>query len=114
MYYRVTDHVALRSWPDTGFAVYRRGTRKPFPLAKAWAAAMLLADGEHDMQTDDTVMLHMLRGLIEPCEKAVLPLIPMGKLIQPEDIANTIVFLASEQARMITGQVIKVSGGHAL
>ena len=47
-------------------------------------------------------------------EEAVLPLIPMGKLIQPEDIANTIVFLASEQARMITGQVIKVSGGHAL
>lgn len=50
----------------------------------------------------------------EELEKAVLPLIPIGKLIQPEDIANTIVFLASEQARMITGQVIKVSGGHAL
>lgn len=47
-------------------------------------------------------------------EKAVVPLIPMGKLIQPEDIAETILFLASEQARMITGQVIKVSGGHAL
>ena len=47
-------------------------------------------------------------------EKAVLPLIPMRKLIQPEDIAETILFLASEQARMLTGQVIKVSGGHAL
>ena len=47
-------------------------------------------------------------------EKTVIPLIPMGKLIQPEDIANTIIFLASEQAKMITGQVIKVSGGHAL
>ena len=47
-------------------------------------------------------------------EKAVVPLIPMGKLIQPEDIAETILFLASEQARMLTGQVIKVSGGKAL
>ena len=47
-------------------------------------------------------------------EKAVLPLIPMGKLIDPADIAATILFLASAQARMITGQVIKVSGGHAL
>ncbi len=47
-------------------------------------------------------------------EKAVIPLIPMAKLIQPEDIAATILFLAGEQARMITGQVIKVSGGHAL
>ena len=47
-------------------------------------------------------------------EKVVVPLIPMGKLIQPEDIAETVLFLASEQARMITGQVIKVSGGKAL
>ena len=50
----------------------------------------------------------------EELEKAVEPLIPMGKLIQPEDIAETILFLASEQARMLTGQVIKVSGGHAI
>ena len=47
-------------------------------------------------------------------EEAVKPIIPMGKLIQPEDIAETILFLASEQARMLTGQVIKVSGGHAI
>ena len=50
----------------------------------------------------------------EDLEKAVIPIIPMGKLIQPEDIADTILFLASEKARMLTGQVIKVSGGHAL
>ena len=50
----------------------------------------------------------------EEFEKVVVPLIPMGKLIQPEDIAETILFLASEQAKMLTGQVIKVSGGHAI
>ena len=50
----------------------------------------------------------------EDLEAAVLPLIPAGRLIAPEDIAETILFLASEQAKMLTGQVIKVSGGHAL
>ena len=50
----------------------------------------------------------------EDLENAVLPLIPMGKLVLPEDIAETVLFLSSEQARMITGQVIKVSGGKAL
>ncbi|MCR4809773.1 MAG: SDR family oxidoreductase [Prevotella sp.] len=50
----------------------------------------------------------------EDFEKEVIPIIPMGKLIQPQDIAETILFLSSEQARMLTGQVIKVSGGHAL
>ena len=50
----------------------------------------------------------------EELEKAVLPIIPMGKLIQPEDIADAILFLSSDKSRMLTGQVIKVSGGHAL
>ncbi|MBR5338110.1 MAG: SDR family oxidoreductase [Lachnospiraceae bacterium] len=50
----------------------------------------------------------------EELEKTVIPLIPMGKLIQPEDIAETILFLASKHARFLTGQVIKVSGGHSL
>lgn len=47
-------------------------------------------------------------------EKQVIPIIPMGQLILPEDIADAILFLASERARFLTGQVIKVSGGHAL
>ena len=50
----------------------------------------------------------------EALEEAVLPLIPMGRLIDPSDIADAILFLASERAAMITGQVIKVSGGKAL
>jgi 3-oxoacyl-[acyl-carrier protein] reductase len=50
----------------------------------------------------------------EELENAVIPPIPMGALIQPEDIAETILFLASTQARMLTGQVLKVSGGKAL
>ena len=50
----------------------------------------------------------------EELEKAVIPLIPMRKLIKPEDIAEAILFLSSEQAKMITGQLIKVSGGKSL
>ena len=50
----------------------------------------------------------------EDFEKVVVPLIPIGKLIAPEDIAEAILFLSSKQARMITGQVIKVSGGKGL
>ncbi|MFZ2055249.1 MAG: SDR family oxidoreductase [Candidatus Aminicenantales bacterium] len=44
----------------------------------------------------------------------VLPEIPLGRVGTPEDIADVIVFLASDQARWLTGQVIKVSGGHNL
>ena len=50
----------------------------------------------------------------EEFEKVVEPLIPMGKLIEPKDIADAILFLSSDKAKMLTGQVIKVSGGKAL
>jgi 3-oxoacyl-[acyl-carrier protein] reductase len=47
-------------------------------------------------------------------EEALSQNIPLRRMGQPEDIADTIVFLASEQARWLTGNVIKVSGGHEL
>ena len=36
---------------------------------------------------------------------------PLGRLGEPEDVADAIVFLASEQARWLTGQLIYVGGG---
>jgi 2-hydroxycyclohexanecarboxyl-CoA dehydrogenase len=42
---------------------------------------------------------------------AIVRGVPMRRLGQPEDIAPAIVFLASEDARFITGQTLSVSGG---
>lgn len=54
-------------------------------------------------------------GYITPeLERQLLPSMPLRRLGRPEDIADVIVFLASEQARWMTGQVIQVAGGHAL
>lgn len=54
-------------------------------------------------------------GYITPeLEERVVPGIPLGRLGEPEDVADAIVFLASEQARWITGQVLSVAGGHSM
>lgn len=37
--------------------------------------------------------------------------IPMGRIAEPEEIAGAVVFLASNAARMVTGQVLCVDGG---
>jgi len=50
----------------------------------------------------------------ESLEKALLPEIPLGRAGRPEDLAGAIVFLASEQADWITGQLLPVTGGHRL
>jgi 3-oxoacyl-[acyl-carrier protein] reductase len=44
----------------------------------------------------------------------VSAIVPLGRVGTPEDIADAVVFLASHQARWITGQVLQVAGGHAL
>ena len=36
---------------------------------------------------------------------------PLGRLGQPEDIADVVAFVVSEEARWITGQIIGVNGG---
>ncbi|MFD1934404.1 MULTISPECIES: SDR family oxidoreductase [Nonomuraea] len=41
-------------------------------------------------------------------------IVPLGRVGEPDDIAGAVVFLASHQARWITGQVLQVAGGHAL
>ncbi|GAA1077691.1 SDR family NAD(P)-dependent oxidoreductase [Nocardiopsis metallicus] len=41
-------------------------------------------------------------------------IVPMGRVGAPEDIADAVVYLASHQARWVTGQVLQVAGGHAL
>jgi 3-oxoacyl-[acyl-carrier protein] reductase len=44
----------------------------------------------------------------------VEPMVPLRRVGEPADIADAAVFLASHQARWITGQVLQVAGGHAL
>jgi NAD(P)-dependent dehydrogenase (short-subunit alcohol dehydrogenase family) len=46
--------------------------------------------------------------------QTVLRMYPTGRLGEPDDIASTIAFLASEQASWITGQVVSVNGGFAM
>jgi 3-oxoacyl-[acyl-carrier protein] reductase len=54
-------------------------------------------------------------GWITPeLEKEILPGIPVGRVGSPDDVADVIVFLASEQARWVTGQKIYVGGGHGM
>src|SRR5690348_13033290 len=44
-------------------------------------------------------------------EKSILPLIPIGRLGEPEEIARCVVFLASDEAGLITGATLSANGG---
>jgi 3-oxoacyl-[acyl-carrier protein] reductase len=56
----------------------------------------------------DTEMTQQLK---EDKRQELISRIPLGYLGSPDDIAEAVAFLASEEARYITGQVLAVDGG---
>ncbi len=54
----------------------------------------------------------MTRSVPPEAWDRIIAKIPMGKPGQPEDVANLVAFLASDEAGYITGQVISVGGGY--
>lgn len=63
--------------------------------------------------TDTALLTGMAAGAREPQKliDAFVRAIPMGRLGQPDDLAGAILFLASDDAAFVTGQVLSVSGG---
>src|SRR5262247_2428200 len=47
-------------------------------------------------------------------EKSILPQIPIGRLGEPEEIARCVVFLASDEAGLITGSTLTANGGQVM
>lgn len=47
-------------------------------------------------------------------EKSILPLIPVGRLGEPQDIARCVVFLAADDAGFITGSTLSANGGQVM
>jgi 3-oxoacyl-[acyl-carrier protein] reductase len=72
-------------------------------LASRGITANVLAPGF--IATDMTAVLK------DDMKAEILKQIPLGSLGEPEDIANAALFLASAEARYITGQVLAVDGG---
>jgi 3-oxoacyl-[acyl-carrier protein] reductase len=62
----------------------------------------------------DTPMLHGIHGNLDEVREGYLASIPMGRLNRAEDIANAALYLASDEAFMVTGTAFEVDGGRDL
>ena len=75
-------------------------------LARRGITANAVAPGF--IQTD------MTQAVVNAAGDQIKKSIPVRRLGQPDDIANAVVFLASDDASYVTGQVLKVDGGLTL
>jgi 3-oxoacyl-[acyl-carrier protein] reductase len=53
----------------------------------------------------------MTSGLSDDFKENALKMIPLARIGKPEDVANAVAFLGSEEASYITGHVLNVNGG---
>ena len=57
------------------------------------------------------IQTQMTQGLSDPIKESILSRIPLSRMGQTTDVAHAVLFLASDMADYITGQVLTVDGG---
>ena len=127
----LTTQAALSLFPETGGSVINIGSRvsSVAPAGSSVSAASKAAVdaitkslakelGPRNIRVNSVnpgvVMTEgfVSAGLADsPMEKNNVALTPLGRIGQPDDIGPPVVFLASEDARWITGETLIVSGG---
>lgn len=80
-------------------------------LTKSLAKEVALSGITVNCVSPGAIKTDMMAVFSEEDTAALCEEIPMGRLGEPEDVANAIAFLASNRASYITGQVLGVNGG---
>ena len=83
-------------------------------MTKAVAAEMAARGVTANCVAPGFVKTRMTDVLPEEVKTKMLNSIPLARLGEPQDIANAVAFLASDEASYITGQTIHVNGGMAM
>lgn len=56
----------------------------------------------------------LFRGLKEEIQERLISTVPVGRVAEPADIANAVLFFASDESSYVTGQLMYVCGGRSL
>ncbi len=80
-------------------------------MTKAWAREL----GRHNIRVNAVApgftATEILRSMPDKVLEGMRARTPLGRLGQPEDIANAYLFLASDEASFISGNILRVDGG---
>ena len=83
-------------------------------MSKALAAEVASRNITVNCVAPGMIATSMTEGLTPEQKTAILPRIPLGKMGEATDIAAAVVYLASDEARYVTGGTLHVNGGMAM
>jgi 3-oxoacyl-[acyl-carrier protein] reductase len=99
---------------NPGQANYAAAKAGMIGLSKALAAEVATRGITVNCVAPGMIVSAMTAALTPEQKERIAGAIPMGRLGSPEDVAASVLFLASDQAGYITGQTIHVNGGMAM
>ncbi|HEC22776.1 MAG TPA: 3-oxoacyl-[acyl-carrier-protein] reductase [Chloroflexi bacterium] len=80
-------------------------------MTKVWARELGRKGITVNAVAPGFIATEMIRSIPEKIAQAMIEKIPLGRMGQPEDIANAYLWLASDEASYVNGAVISVDGG---
>ena len=95
---------------QTNYAATKAGV---VAMCRTWAKELGKYSITANAVAPGFIKTDMTDAIPEEVRNASIKLIPAGRMGVPADIANAYLFLASEEASFVSGQVIGVNGGQA-
>lgn len=99
---------------NAGQANYSASKAGLIGLTKAAARELAARNITCNAVAPGFIATDMTQALAEKDRDAITASIPLGRVGRPEDVAQTVAFLAGPAAAYITGEVIRVDGGMAM
>ena len=96
---------------QTGQANYSAAKAGLIGLTKATARELASRGITCNAVAPGFVLTELTQNLAQPLQDEITARTPLGRFGTPEEIANAVAFLASDDAAYITGQVLAVDGG---
>ena len=101
-------------YPSVGFSAYNASkaglTMLTKTLALEWARDGIRVMGVAPGKVDTV----LVAPIVEFSERNELPLNPLGRIGQPEEVADLIAYLVSDRAGYMTGSIVTIDGGEVL
>ncbi|HER25371.1 MAG TPA: 3-oxoacyl-ACP reductase FabG [Candidatus Atribacteria bacterium] len=83
-------------------------------LAKSLARELAPYNINVNVVAPHAIKTDMSKEWSEEKRRSIIADIPLGRMGEPEDIAEAVVFLVSDKAKFITGEVLDVNGGYLM
>ena len=96
------------------FTIGRQLGSNGYEIGQALAKELGLSNIRVNCIAPGVIMTDMMKGFTDDELNGIKAEIPLNIFGTGEDVANTALFLASENARYITGQIINVNGGQVI